>query len=245
MSELKDANLEGWGPVAQDGDKSFRATAKGKVSVLKLQNWWNNTPRPPQGTIYVLEVTYKDIATSSVIVESFAGIGNNNSRSEIHRFGGANDGQWKVACIPVSWDLTMLREGTTTAEIGLNAPVDLPVFQIVVRLAKLPEDQARYETETRAWIARDQAARAATAKQVKADVAVLPDNVKSFPLVPFARPVFESIYPNSAPRQGEVGAAVYLRMSRNESESGAFGVYAQEDLADVTFSVSELSGVVE
>jgi hypothetical protein len=243
LTELAAKSFENWGEVTQDGGNAFRAAGKGTSAVLRLPNWWGGTIRPPQGSIFVIEITYKDVTDTPVIAEAFGGVGAYESRTELHRFGGANDGQWKVASIPASWDLLMLRPGATDLEFAVRAGVDLPVTQLTVRTARLPEDQVRYEAESRAWVAQVQASKIAQVKQPAADeTPVIPEGMKTNALVPYARPYFEDICTNSAPRKGEAGAAVHIRMARNEFEPGTFGIYAQDDVNDVTFSVSELTG---
>ncbi len=62
-------------------------------------------------------------------------------------------------------------------------------------------------------------------------------------LVPYARTYLVSLMLNDAPQPGEAGAALKIRMARNEYEPTAFGVYANgKDLQEVTFAVSDLKG---
>ena len=241
MDEVGD--LRGWGEVAKEGDKTYRCALKGQTAWLRVPNWWGDTPRPPKGTIYILEVAYRDDVTVPAIAEAFGGLGSYYGRSELHRFGGQSDGRWKVAQIPASWDLLLLPKSTKSAELAFRASADLPIAAIRVREAKLPEDQVRYEAESRAWVLLVQAAKAAAAKQANPDETPdIPDAFKTMPLVPYVRPYMDDIYPNSAPRKGEAGATITIRMARNEFEPGTFAVYAQEDLAGVDFTVSELAG---
>jgi hypothetical protein len=234
---------DNWGAKGKDGDTSFVTATKGKNAGIKLPNWWGGTPRPSKGSLYVLEITYKDTATAPVMIESFANVASYTDLSELHRFGGENDGKWKVAQVPVSWDLIMLPKGRTTAEFAIRAGEDLPVSQIVVRAAKLPEDQARYEAETRAWIAKVQAGKAAGVKSDSADAKPeIPAAQQGQGIVAFVRPYFDYIQQNSVPHGKDVGATIYLRLARNEYEPGSFGVYAQEDVDNVTYAVSDLTG---
>lgn len=234
---------DNWGPKAVDVDTPYRAALKGKRAGLKIPNWWGSTARPPKGSVFILEVMYKDTASTPVVVSSFANVASYTDLSELHRFGGENDGQWKVARIPVSWDLLMLPKGRITAEFAIEASADLPISQIVVRAAKLPEDQARYEAESRAWIAKAQAAKAAAAGYESADeTPAIPIALQGKGLVAYVRPYYDYIYPNSAPRSNEINRTVYVRMARNEFEPGSFGVYAQADAAGLTYDVSALTG---
>ena len=243
LADAADVVGDNWGPQAKDGDIAYRPAAKGKAAAVKIPNWWGGTARPAKGSVYVLEISYKDTATVPVVIESFANVASYTDLSELHRFGGENDGKWKVAQVPVSWDLLMLPKGRTTAEFAIHASEDLPVSQIVVRNAKLPEDQVRFEAETRGWIAKVQAAKAATAKYDSADeTPVIPEAQRGKGVVAYVRPYYDYIQANSAPKAGEAGGTIFVRMARNEFEPGTFGVYAQEDVDGVTYEVSDLTG---
>ncbi|MCX7805032.1 MAG: hypothetical protein N3A38_07550 [Planctomycetota bacterium] len=241
LAEIKD--LQDWGEPARDGDRTYRPAEAGKAAVVRLPNWWGGTPRPPRGKAYVFEVTYRDDADAPVVAEAHAGVASYFGRSELHRFGGEKDGKWKTAYVPASWDLLMLPPGSRNCEIAFRSPVSLPVEKIVVREARLPEDADRYDAESRAWIAKIQAGKAAGAKFRNADeTPEIPDSWAGKPMVPYARAYYDWIYPNSAPRKGEAGAPVHVLMARNEIEPGAFGVYAREDIEGVEYSISELKG---
>jgi len=51
--------------------------------------------------------------------------------------------------VPVSFDLIRTPLDAKLAELCFKAPADLPIEKLTVRDAKLPEDQARGESETR------------------------------------------------------------------------------------------------
>jgi len=243
IAELKDLNPRGWGEVVKDGDKSCRAALKGQTAWLRVPAWWGDTPRPSQGAIYVIEVEYKDVASAPIIAEAFGALEKGYSPSELHRFGGANDGLWKKAAVPASWDLLLSPKGTQAAELAFRAPADVPITRITVREARLPDDQTRYEAESRAWVAAAQASKARTAKESAAgQKPEIPERFNGQALVPYVRAYYEHICPNSAPQKGEAGAAIHIRMAQNEYEPATFAVYAQEDLAGVTFTVSDLAG---
>lgn len=243
ISDIKTLAADGWGEAAKDGDHSYRTALKGKAAWLRVTPWWGDTVRPADGKHYIVEVSYKDVLSSPAICESYGAIGSYHDRSELHRFGGANDGQWKVANVPVSFDLIRTPLDAKLAELCFKTPADLPIEKLTVRDAKLPEDQARWESETREWIAKGQKEKSATAgKAIPDQTAEIPEAFKDKPIVPYVRAYYDYIYPNSAPKAKEAGGTVYLRMSRNEFEPGAFGVYAQEDLSNVTYKISELKG---
>ncbi len=240
---IKELNAGAWGGPELDGQPAYRLALKGKDAWVRIPAWWGEGARPPQGARYVVEVTFKDVVEAPIVAESFGALGSYYGRSELHRFGGANDGQWKVAQVPVSWNLLVAPKGTRSAELAFRAPADLPISQLVIREAKLPEDQARYEAESRAWVAKAQAAKATEAGQMNADeTAVAPEGYVGRALVPYVRAYYDRIYPNSAPRKAEVRATIHVRLARNEFEPGTFAVYAQEDLKGVDFAVSELTG---
>jgi hypothetical protein len=243
ISDVKTLAEDGWGPAGKDGERAFRAALKGKAAWLRVAPWWGDGVRPADGQRYIIEVSFKDVLTQPAVCESFGALGSYLARSELHRFGGANDGQWKTANIPVSWDLIRTPVDASLAELSFSASGDLPIEKLLVREARLPEDQVRWEAETRAWVASAQQEKAAKAIPAIADEkADIPDAWKDKPLAPYVREYYEQIHPNSAPKAKEVGATVFARLSQNENEPAAFAVYAQEDLEGVTYQVSDLTG---
>jgi hypothetical protein len=243
ITDVKSLGPDAWGEAGKDGEHSFRTALKGKTAWLRVTPWWGDGVRPAEGKRYVIEVTYKDVLTQPALCDSFGALGSYLDRSELHRFGGANDEKWKVANVPVSWDLIRTPLDATQAEIAFRAQSDLPIEKLVIREARFPEDQVRWEAETREWIARTQQEKASKAVKAFADqTPEIPEAWKDKPLVPYARAYYDHVYPNSAPQGKEAGATVFVRMSRNEYEPGAFGVYAQEDLSGVTYEISELKG---
>jgi len=241
IAEHKD--VENFGDPGKDGERTFRPALKDKAALIRITSWWGGAMRPPDGARYIAEVTFRDDAATPVVVEAAGGVATYFGRSEVHRIGGAKDGQWKVAHVPLSWDLLLLAKGSQDAVLAVRANADLPIEKIAVREAKLPEDQVRYEAESRAWIATVQQAKAENAGfRTPDEQPVIPEALKGQPLVPYVRAYYDWLYPNSAPRAGEAGAAVHVRMARNESEPAAFGVFAQDDLEGVDYEVSELTG---
>jgi hypothetical protein len=241
LDQVKELNADSWGPPGSEGGRTFRAVLAGKPAWLRIPGWWGDSIRPPKGAYYILEVTYKDVVDKPVIAEVFGAIEPNLARTEAHRFGGAKDGGWKVANVPCGWDTLIWPKGTSAAEIGFRASSDLPVASIRVRSAKLPEDKARYELETREWVARAQADKAKNAVDAgNPDVPVIPLENRQWSFVPYVRSYFERVYPNSAPREGETSVPIRVRMAQNEYEPGAFAVYAQEDVERLSYSISEL-----
>lgn len=242
-TELKDLNAETWSAEAKDGEHTFRSALKGKASTFRIPAWWGDGVRPAEGKKFTLEITFKDDLTSPAVVECFGALGVYLNRSELHRFGGEADGAWKVAQAPLSWDMIRVLKDTHEAEFAFRAPADLAIEKIVIRDAKLPDDQDRWEAETRAWVKKAQAEKAKTAVQANPDqTPEIPEAWKDKPFVPYARAYYDNVNQNSAPKGKEAGAAVIVRMARNEYEPATFGIFAQQDLEGLTYSVSELKG---
>ncbi|MCP5110837.1 MAG: hypothetical protein GY953_08390, partial [bacterium] len=95
-------------PIA-DGEAGWQAS-EGFWSVdartpghLEAPAWWKGN-RPPRGEVVVLELEYRDSLPAPARAEIYSGLGTTNPYSELHRFGGAGDGRWKKARIPVTSD---------------------------------------------------------------------------------------------------------------------------------------------
>lgn len=246
LPDIKNLSPDSWSASTQDGDHTFRAARAGKASaVITVPAWWGSSFRPAQGTIYNLHITYKDTATTPVIFLSHGGFTRAWGRGEVHRFGGTGDNQWKTADVPLSWDLLCrvnvpFKGPGDTTEFALTTDVDLPVESITVQIAA-PDAAARYGQETRAWVAAAQADKRAKADLGTKQTPVIPPAMKDEPAVPFARTYLVPLMRNDAPQNGEAGAALSLRMARNEYEPAAFGVYANgHNLKNVTFAVGDL-----
>ncbi len=232
-----------WRPVAQDPGGKYRAARAGRTATLTVPAWWGKAFRPPEQTVYVLEVEYQDAATAPVVFYAHAGLGRYWSRSEVHRFGGAGDGKWKTAHVPVSWDLLCRKNAPGDAtELALRPNRDLPVRSIRVTPAGAAA-AGRYFRETRQWVARAQAAKRKAADRGPRQEAVIPAALKGQAIVPYARSWMRPVHPSAAPQAGEAGAAIKLRMARNEYEPAAFAVYANgQALRNVTYRVGPLKG---
>jgi len=234
---------DGWGPAAREDGRAYRAALAGKDARLVAPVWWGRSPRPPEGAVYTFRVTYKDTAAKPVVFSSHAGVASYWGASEVHRFGGLGDGQWKTADVPISWDLVMRKNvpGRVT-EFFIRADKDLPVASVVP--VPTPADAAeRYCRESREWVARVQAEKRRGADIGRPQKPVLPAAWADKPLVPFARTYLATLLPSAAPQAGEAGAALKLRMARNEYETAGFAVYANgRDLKSVNFIVTDLAG---
>jgi len=236
MAKMAGIEKAGWGPPAKVDGNACRAALAGKLARLTVPTWWGKARRPAEGTVYLLEVRYKDTAAKPAVFYAHAGVGGYNGPSEVHRFGGLGDGKWKTAAVPLSWDLIMRRIGPDdVTELLVRADKDLPVASIAVASA-CREGSAvwrvaaqQYDRQTRHWVGRAQADKRKTANAGKKQTPVLPAAWKDKRVVPFARTYMSEIYPNSAPQKGEAGAMLKLRMARNEYETAAFGIYVNPD----------------
>jgi hypothetical protein len=238
----------GWGEPRQFEGRSGKARVAlaGQEAVLKVRPWWNGGPRPAESEYYLIQVDYQDTATKPVVFSAFGNLSRYGDRSELHRFGGLNDGKWKTAQIPLGWDMIMARPGTGMTELSICSDSDLPVAQIrVAKLAKaeLGKAAARYNAETREWIARVQAPKLDGVRNEFAEPqkpAAVVDQSNT-PIVPYVRSYLQPVYPYSAPQEGEINKRLEVTMALNEYEPAAFGVYANgKDLTDVQVLVVRL-----
>ena len=244
MSEIHTGDLSaGWSEAQSGGAVSYRVAAKGGRRSVAVPAWWaEGSLRPPAGTVYVLEIHYKDTAPAPVIVTVASALGRYLGPTEAHRIGGSGDGKWKTAAVPVAADqLIRLPEDRPKTGFGFSADADLPVAWIKVRLAAAG-DERRYNAETRAWVAAVQATPGAKVSRQIEPRKFLPGEklppVVAFPWAPMA-PLRQHVQPTDE----QVGAPIKIRMCLNEIEGGSFGVYAgQADLTRVNYTVSPLKG---
>ncbi|HET6427331.1 MAG TPA: hypothetical protein VFJ30_02895 [Phycisphaerae bacterium] len=231
-----------WAAAAQDAGHSYRAAKAGAQATLQAPVWWGEARRPAEGALYNVRISYKDTATTPIVFLSHAGVGSYAGPSEVHRFGGLADGQWKTADVPLSWDLIIRKNAPgNVTELFLHADKDLPVESVVVTEITEGRDRraarARYERETREWVARVQADKQKSAGAGRKQTPVLPADLKT-PLVPFVRTYMTELLPNAAPQKGEAGKPIQIRMTRREYETAAVGVYANgADLKNVRLTV--------
>ena len=228
----------GWSQVKTDGAIKYREAIKGGRRSLSVPAWWDRSSlRPPENTVYVLEVRYKDTATVPVIAYSYGALG--RWPSEVHRFGGAGDGKWKTARVAAGWDQIIRHGGKVT--FGFLANADLPIASVKIRKAS-KADELRHNAETRAWVATVQADKR-RATPIRVEPRKFLPGRKLPPVVAFAWPALVPILPNAQPKGEQVGATIKVRMCLNEMEGGGFGVYANGvDLTNVRYEVSDLLG---
>jgi len=243
LAEMKGLSDAQWLAAADDGAGGrCRAARARRTARLTAPAWWGKTFRPPAGTVYVLKVAYRDTAATPAVFYTHAGLAAHWGLSEVHRFGGAADGKWKVADVPVSWDLLCRQAGGDTTVLAVRAGKDLPIRQIRVAPAGAGAAE-KYFRETREWIARAQAAQRQAADRGPKQKPVIPAAMADQPIVPYVRTWMAPLQANAAPQAGEAGAAIRLRMARNEYEPVALAVYANgRALTDVTYTVGPLTG---
>lgn len=243
-SIVENPNPRYWKGKGRDGDTSYVVVKAGKLKARwTVPAWWGEGLRPTAGTRYVFEVLYKDVITKPAIFYANSGLGRYLGPSELHRFGGANDGKWKTANIPVSWDLICKRPGEDVTVLCIASPGgELPVSRVKTREA-VPADRDAYFSEVRAWVARSDAARMPGFKMKPSLPPVIPASMSKSAIVPFARSYMLPILPISTPQKGEAGAELKILTTQEEFEPATFGVYAQgQDLSAVQVTVGELKG---
>jgi hypothetical protein len=231
-----------WGPQQTEGPETFRVARGGKTAVWKVPVWWGGSFRPPRGTVFVLSVRYRDTISAPAVFSAHAGLAPYWRHSEIHRFGGQADGNWKTAPIPLSWDLICRIRGEDNTAFSIRSPGDLPVGKVGVRLAGAG-DAERFHRECREQVARQDADLVARVAPIATEMPVIPEGLRAKAVIPFSRPYYVPVHQHSAPAAGEAAATVRLRMTLDEYEPAAFGVYANgRDLKNVTCELSELIG---
>ncbi|MCZ7644059.1 MAG: hypothetical protein M5U26_02050 [Planctomycetota bacterium] len=221
------------------GGEPHAAIKPGKVGAVPLPAWWGEGSRPPEGSAWLAEVRFQDIAQAPIVVQLFAGL---PGREEVHRIGGLGDGAWKTALVPLPWDLVMRAPGKDGTELSLSAPqaAALPVAWVKVVKGDAAADEARWADETRAWVARVQEAKRKAAKLPEPQSASLPEAWKDKPLVPFARSTARLIATSAAPQDGEAGAPVRMKLALNETEPAQLGVYANgAELKNVSLALGD------
>ncbi len=228
---------DGW--RHDDGYWTVRANKSGDVAVPA---WWQGD-RPPRGEVVVLQFDHRDDADEPAIASVFSGLSSLQPDSELHRFGGRGDGQWRTVRIPVTSDLLFRVEPGGSAHFRLHAlGADMTVRDF--RLTSLqPEDEARYAAETRDWVARAQR-RATIAPRYweLVEPARLPAAWTDRALVPYIRTWMRPIRPVDTPAAGEVADTLRVVLFRNELETLQLGLYANgRPLTDVRVAVDPLT----
>jgi len=241
----KHLSADGWSDKTVVDGKPCRIARSGRTALLKVKAWWSSDGlRPPRGSYWLARIRYKDLAIQPIRFLVWAGIGRYEGLTEMHRFGGFGDGKWKVAQVPLPWDMLMRRPGTQWTELAINSQAgDVPVeaIEIVpVSHDMLPSLAEQWNAETCDWVRRAQARHAGKPRKEFASPQepVLSESQEREPIVPYVRSWMQIIYPYSAPQKGEAGRKIEVRMALNEYEPAAFAIYAPStDLTGVKVSV--------
>jgi hypothetical protein len=237
---------DGWLAPATEGGVACRTAQAGKTATVRVKAWWKDGQlRPDEGAWFILEVKYRDVLAKPAQAVGFGGVGWRFGNSPLHRFGGAQDGQWKIAAIPVPWDMVARLVSTLDpaanqpemTSFGFTAPADLPIASLTVRQA-VPADEANFYAECRAQIAAEQAeARAASPPPAVKTPPAVTGAMAAFPWDPGCR-----LFQNCAGVAGEMGKTVKVRLCLNEWEAGSFGVYANgAPLTGVDYEITPLT----
>ncbi len=209
LAKIANKHLDGtaWGKATTVNDRPCRVLKASRDASVQAAAWWKNGLRPAEGKYFLVEVLYKDTAKEPIVLRVWAGVGRNESRTEIHRFGGLDDAKWKIAQVPLGWDMVMVRPHTRMVEFSIASPKG-DVAVSTIRIQPLPTDKVsaaaeRWNAETRAWV-----------KRVQADLASGPHKEFETPqkpavgtvdgkeaIVPYVRSWMTDLYPYSAPRR--------------------------------------------
>ncbi|HLA38853.1 MAG TPA: hypothetical protein VJ417_02600 [Candidatus Glassbacteria bacterium] len=215
----------------------------GETGALEVAAWWEGD-RPPEPEMVVLEFEYLDRMNSPARASVYSGLGLEGTFSELHRFGGTGDGQWKTAKIACPWDMALK-----------HLPDDRLIFQLVSDSSSLdvrhlsltapgPSDEENYNRETREWVARVQAAKATVDSNYwnLAQKPDLPEDLAGRKLIVYQRNWMDAVLPASAPQAGETVFPALVRMTQNEYQPLQLGVYANgAPLEDVRVSVDPVT----
>ena len=76
----------------------------------------------------------------------------------MHRFGGLNDGQWKEARVPLSWDMVLRDFDSGKVKLGIRSSEELAISDIAIGPTHAGNrEEMQYNAETREWVRRAQA----------------------------------------------------------------------------------------
>jgi len=220
--------------------EEYADTYNGKSITLETAAWWEGY-RPSDRYRFALEVEYLDNVSRPVIAQVYSQLDVSIRYSELHRFGGLNDNQWKTVRIPCESGFLALYEPDSTARFRLLSRDG----ELSVRSARLvesePGDEERYNAETRAWVERVQRRESIPAKYWEfAQKPVIPEAWSQNAIVPFARSWMDPLMDIAAPQAGEIPDTLRVRQSLNEWEPVQIGVYANgKDLSGVSVTVDD------
>ncbi len=153
-------DAKGWSEPCKVDGRQVRVAKAGVDAVLTVKPWWTGRLRPAEGNYWMAVVQFKDTARQPIVFSVFGNLAGYWGRTELHRFGGFEDGQWRKAEVPLPWDMIMARPDTGMVNISLrSAEGDVPVASIKIRKLNtkdLTKAGERYNRQTREWIGRVQ-----------------------------------------------------------------------------------------
>ena len=213
----------------------------GKAITLETDAWWDGY-RPRDRYHFALEVVYLDNFSLPVIVQVYSQLDVSVRYSELHRFGGLGDNQWKTARIPCESGFMALHEPGSTARFRLLSQDGELNIRKVTLVESEPGDESMYNAETREWVERVQRRCTIPESYYKlAQEPAIPEKMSQSAIVPYARSWMEPVMTIAAPQVDEVVDTFRVRMSLNEWEPVQIGVYANgQDLNDVIVQVGDL-----
>ncbi|MGH7144079.1 MAG: hypothetical protein ACREJ2_08050, partial [Planctomycetota bacterium] len=242
FADLPDSALskDGWSAPVKDGNTAYRSAKAGGLRTFDLPAWWKaGELRPPAGQHYILELHFKDTLRAPAEFYSYGAAESYLGMTLMDHFGGANDGQWKVADVPISYDLVIrLRDDPQNTRFGVKSEADLALSNARMRMST-SADEAAYEAGERAWVAWHQ-----KALREKNPVKIQPctlnfDRTPRFLAYPWQ--AIDPLMSNTVPKQQALDQPIKVRMTEDEMEGGSFGVYAvTETMTHVDYTVSPL-----
>lgn len=212
----------------------------GKAITLETDAWWTGY-RPAERYHFALKVEFLDNVSRPVIAQVYSQLDVSVGYSELHRFGGLNDNRWKTVRIPCESGFLALYEPDSTARFRLLSRDGELSVRSVMLVEGDPDDEARYNEETRDWVRRVQKRESVPAKYYElAQEPVIPAGWSEKAIIPFTRSWMDPLLTIAAPQAGEIIDTIRVRMSLNEREPVQIGVYANgRDLSRVSVTLGD------
>lgn len=242
VKDITISDSSAWTAPEFVGERTVRTVRAGQNAVWAVAPWWGSASRPERGHRCVLEIQYRDTLETPAVFSSWAGLEGNGQHTEIHRFGGSADGQWKVAVLPLSWDL-LYRNSEGLAEFSIRSEgADLPISDIALRPVT-EGDKETYFAEIREWVSQANRKRFPDFRLPEVEKPNLPEALADAPLVGFHRPYTMGLLRHEVPTEQQAASTVQVRMTLDEYEPALLGVYANGmDAENVTVRVTKLQG---
>jgi len=147
---------------------------------------------------------------------------------ELHRFGGTESGDWAKVRIPAPADLIWKDLADQSIRFRLRSSSAPLTIRNPSLAAPHPDDEQRWNSETREWVRREQHDRVSINPIYwrSRQTPVLEGETSSDPLVVFKRDYMSPVDPRTAPQAGETRFPAEIRMFLNEFQPLQLGVYA-------------------